>query len=47
MVIVCRDVAGVLIAFIVIWILDIYCILIVKLETGDSQDLKYRGIPYH
>ena len=37
----CRDIAVVLIASIATWILDIYCIFIVKLETGDSQDLKY------
>ena len=37
----CRDIAVVLIASIAIWVLDIYCIFIVKLETGDSQDLKY------
>ena len=44
----CRDIAVVLIAFIAIWILDIYCIFIVKLETGDSQGLKngvYRITP--
>ena len=29
--------AVVLIAFIAIWILDIYCIFIVKLETGDHR----------
>ena len=37
----CRDIAVVLIASISVWILDIYCIFIAKLETGDSQDLKY------
>ena len=37
----CRDIAVVLIASNAIWILDIYCIFIVKMETGDSQDLKY------
>ena len=43
----CRDIAVVLIASIAIWILDNCCIFIVKLETGDSQNLKYGGLPYH
>ena len=37
----CRDIAVVLIASIAIWILVIHCIFIAKLETGDSQDMKY------
>ena len=37
----CRDIAVVLIASIAIWIPDILLFFYVKLETGDSQDLKY------
>ena len=38
----CRDIAVMLIASIATWILDILLFLKnVKLETGDSQDLKY------
>ena len=38
----CRDIAVVLITSVAIWIFDNFIgIFIVKLETGDSQDLKY------
>ena len=37
----CRDIAVVLIASIAICIFDIVLFFNVKLETGDSQDLKY------
>ena len=37
----CRDIAVVLIASVAIWIPDILLFFIVKLETGNSQDLKY------
>ena len=37
----CRDSAVVLIASIAIWIPDILLYFTVRLETGDSQDLKY------
>ena len=37
----CRDIAVVLIVSVAIWILDILLYFTVRLETGDSQDLKY------
>ena len=37
----CRDIAVVLVASIAIWIPDILLYFTVRLETGDSQDLKY------
>ena len=37
----CRDIAVVLIASIAIWIPDILLYFTVRLEIGDSQDLKY------